>query len=70
MSSIKLSVIFLVVGFTGIAGSVYGGIIDNDWFVGFSLAVGVVGLALSLGFIVEAMNKQIKDRKDDEKKQD
>ena len=32
MSSIKLSVIFLIVGFIGIAGSYYGGVIDDAYF--------------------------------------
>ena len=69
MNSIRLSVIFVIVGFIGIAGSSYGGVIDNDYVLGFSLALAVVGFTISLGFVVEAMNKEYKQRKKDERKE-
>ena len=64
--SFQYSVIFLVIGFIGLAGSHYGNVIDSDSVLGFSLAVSVIGFIISLGFLIEAMNKELRN----EKKQD
>lgn len=68
MNSTNLSVIFLIIGFIGIAGSYYGNVIDDDYVVGFLLAFAVVGFALALGFIIESMNKELQRKKDERQK--
>jgi len=65
--SFQYSVIFLVIGFIGLAGSHYGDVINDMTIKGFSLALSVIGFVISLGFLIEAMNKE---RKENEKKQD
>ena len=59
MNSVKLSVIFVIVGFIGIAGSYYGDVIDDSYVLGFALA---------LAFIVDAMNSEIKEKKNEKEK--
>lgn len=68
MNSVKLSVIFVIVGFIGIAGSYYGDVIDDSYVLGFALALAVVGFALALAFIVDAMNSEIKEKKNEKEK--
>jgi len=58
--SIQYSVIFLVVGFIGLAGSHYGDVISDMYVKGFSLALSLVGYVLSLAFLIEALNKEYK----------
>ncbi len=65
ISSFVTSAIFTVLGFVGIAGSYYGNVIDNDYVLGFSLAFSLIGFALAIAFIIEAMNKELKGKKDE-----
>lgn len=60
-NSFGISILFLVIGFIGIAGSHYGDVTDDMIFKGISLAIGVTGLSLSLAFLIQSgMDKRKK----------
>ena len=69
INSVMLSANFTIIGFIGLAVSHYGEVIQNDYVTGFALAGAVVGLVLGLGFIIIAMNKELREKKDAKEKQ-